>query len=248
MASIRVMLVEDHTMVREGFRSILERRPDIVVVGEAADGREAVDMAHRLSPDVILMDYHMPLMDGIAATRLIVGRNPAAKVLMLTMEASDHLILEAVRAGAWGYVLKGARARDLVDAVLAVHSGRIGFDAEVSGRVFQEFRRIASSQTSNAPLLSEREHEILEMMAAGNTNQRIAEALCASEQTIKNNLSRIYSRLQVRNRAEATAAFLAMKEGRPRPEPSMPADRRRLAPRKVGQAPAATPTKIAGSS
>lgn len=219
-------------MVREGFRGILERRPDIVVVGEAADGREAVELAQTLSPDVILMDYHMPEMDGIAATRLIVARNPSAKVLMLTMEAQEHLIMEAIKAGAWGYVLKGARSRDLVEAVLAVHGGRIGFDAEVSGRVFQEFRRMASTHPADEPLLSARERQILELMVAGNTNRRIAESLCASEQTIKNNLSRIYSRLHVRNRAEATATYLAMKDGRPLTTSPAPAKQRKRSRKK----------------
>mgnify|MGYP001594657475 FL=1 len=207
---VRILVADDHTMFREGLRDMLERQSDFDVVGEAADGLETVRMARELCPDIVLMDIHMPLLDGIAASRRISDVCPKSRVIILTMDHEDDTVFEAIRAGAQGYVLKEARTRDLVETVRAVHRGEMGIGRSLAAKVLVEFRRLAEppAATVQAMALSEREKTVLGLISQGASNREIAGRLSLSEQTIKNSLSALYQRLKVNNRAEAAAYAL----------------------------------------
>lgn len=207
---IRILVADDHTMFREGLREMLERQSDFDVVGEAADGLETVRMARELCPDIVLMDIHMPLLDGIAASRRISDVCSRSRVIVLTMDHQDDSVFEAIRAGAQGYVLKEARTRDLVETVRAVHRGEMGIGRSLAAKVLVEFRRLAEPPAAavQATVLSEREKTVLALISQGASNREIAGRLALSEQTIKNSLSALYQRLKVNNRAEAAAYAL----------------------------------------
>jgi DNA-binding NarL/FixJ family response regulator len=207
---IRILVADDHTMFREGLREMLERQSDFDVVGEAADGLETVRMARELCPDIVLMDIHMPLLDGIAASRRISDGCPKSRVVVLTMDHQDDSVFEAIRAGAQGYVLKEARTRDLVETVRAVHRGEMGIGRSLAAKVLVEFRRLAEPHAAavQSVALSKREKTVLVLISQGASNRDIAERLALSEQTIKNALTALYQRLQVNNRAEAAAYAL----------------------------------------
>jgi len=206
---IRILVADDHTMFREGLREMLERQSDFDVVGESADGLETVRMARELCPDVVLMDIHMPLLDGIAASRRISEACPKSRVIILTMDHEDDSVFEAIRAGAQGYVLKEARTRDLVETVRAVHRGEMGIGRSLAAKVLVEFRRLAEPpEASQTVALTEREKTVLALIAQGASNREIAARLVLSEQTVKNSLSALYQRLKVNNRAEAAAYAL----------------------------------------
>jgi DNA-binding NarL/FixJ family response regulator len=207
---IRILVADDHTMFREGLREMLERQSDFDVVGETADGLETVRMARELCPDIVLMDIHMPLLDGITASRRISDACPKSRVIVLTMDHQDDSVFEAIRAGAQGYVLKEARTRDLVETVRAVHRGEMGIGRSLAAKVLVEFRRLAEPPTAAARsvALSEREKTVLVLISQGASNRDIAGSLALSEQTIKNSLSALYHRLKVNNRAEAAAYAL----------------------------------------
>ena len=202
--AIRVLIADDNARFRRGLRALLDATPDIEVVGEAADGAEAVALAERLQPDVVLMDLQMPGVDGIEATRRILETSPHIGVLMLTMFEDDDSVFAAMRAGARGYLLKGARKAEILRAIRGVASGEAIFGPAIARRLMQYFA--ASRQAGAAaafPDLTEREREILALMAAHRTNPEIARRLSLSVKTVRNHVSNIFSKLQVADRAQA---------------------------------------------
>jgi DNA-binding NarL/FixJ family response regulator len=211
LKAIRVLLADDHAIFRDGLRAILDRQKDIVVVGEAGDGVEAVKKAAELAPDIVLMDINMPVMDGVRASRLITAQDQRVGIIILTMYREDEYVFEAIKAGAQGYVVKDARAREVLKAIRAVHRGEALIDPATATKLLEEFRRLAEEQRKELFDLNEQEIEILRLVAQGASNKEIAEALHFSEQTIKNKLSIIFQKLHVNNRAEAAAS--AIREG-----------------------------------
>ena len=210
LKAIRVLLADDHAIFRDGLRAILDRQKDIVVVGEAGDGVEAVKKAAELAPDIVLMDINMPVMDGVRASRLITAQDQRVGIIILTMYREDEYVFEAIKAGARGYVVKDARAREVLKAIRAVHRGEALIDPATATKLLEEFRRLAEGQRKEFDP-NEQEIEILRLLAQGATNKEIAEAIHFSEQTIKNKLSIVFQKLHVDNRAEAAAS--AIREG-----------------------------------
>lgn len=210
--SIRVLLADDHTMFREGLRRILGTEPDIVVVGEARTGQEAVKQVTALMPDVVLMDIRMPGIDGVQATRSIRQAHPGIQVIVLTAYRQDSLALRAMAAGARGYILKDAPSDELIDTIRKVNRGEALLDSTALRQVLDEFRRL-STHPPAAPLtaLTPRQLEILRLVARGASNREIADDLSLAEKTVKNNLSIIFRKLEVGNRTEA--AIYAIREG-----------------------------------
>ncbi len=203
----RVLLVDDHEVVRLGLRALLERYPDeFQVVGEAASGREALNMVEQLQPDVVVMDIRLPGISGIEACEAIVHDHADIKVIMLTSYAEDEMLFSAIRAGAAGYVLKQIGSDDLVRALRAVGRGEALLDPAVTRRVFQEVRRAVREEEASAfAALSQQEKHVLLLVAEGKTNREIAKALYLGEGTVRNYVSSILSKLGVSNRAEAAA-------------------------------------------
>lgn len=204
MESIRLLIADDHPVFRDGLRALLGTVPDCELVGEAANGDEAVALATSLQPDVVLMDIRMPGLDGIEATRWIVHTSPHIAVLVLTMFEDDESVFSAMRAGARGYLLKGADQSDILRAVRAVASGEAIFGASIARRLMDYFsapRPGLPAQTF--PELTQREREVLELIARGFANQAIAGRLFLSPKTVRNHVSNIFSKLQVADRAQA---------------------------------------------
>ena len=210
-ARVRVVLADDHPMFREGLRFTLDREPDLEVVGEAADGRAAVDLVAGLDPDLVLMDLAMPVLDGLSATRELVARGARSRILVLTMSEEDDSVLAAVRAGAGGYLVKGADPEQVVSAVRAVARGQAVFGASLAGRLLGLF----ASPPPTLPQLSSRESEVLTLLAEGMSNAEIGRALFISPITVRNHLSSIFAKLQVSTRGQAVAR--ARTSGWPRP-------------------------------
>jgi DNA-binding NarL/FixJ family response regulator len=205
---IRVLLVDDQALIRAGFRMILDAEEDMEVVGECADGTQAVDSARRLSPDVVLMDIRMPEMDGIEATRLIAARDGEAgpRVLMLTTFDLDEYVYDALRAGASGFLLKDVPAEELVSGIRVVAQGDALLAPSVTKRLIHEFSRGAVTQQSAPPELEEltpRELEVFQLMARGMSNAEIATELVVSETTVKTHVARVLMKLGVRDRVQA---------------------------------------------
>ena len=207
--TIRVLLVDDQPLLRTGFRMILSAEPDLTIVGEAADGASGVEAARRLLPDVVLMDIRMPVMDGIAATRALAGpgvENPA-KVLILTTFGLDEYVVEALRAGASGFLLKDAPPEDLVEAIVIVASGEALLAPSITRRLLDRVAsRLPPARENAIPALSElteREMEVLKLVARGLSNAEIAEKLVVSETTIKTHVSRVLAKLEIRDRVQA---------------------------------------------
>ncbi|AXG79291.1 response regulator [Streptomyces paludis] len=205
--TIKVLIVDDQVMVREGFSVLLNAMPDIEVVGEAVNGREAVGRVAALRPDVVLMDIRMPELNGIDATREIVAANADAKVLVLTTFDLDEYVYQALRAGASGFLLKDASARQLADGVRVVASGEALLAPAVTRRLITEFARLADNPRAPAMArigeLTERETEVLVLIAQGLSNAEIAEHLVVAESTIKTHVSRILVKLGLRDRTQA---------------------------------------------
>ena len=203
---ISVLLVDDQALVRSGFRLILDAQDDMEVVGEASDGRAAVEEAARLHPDVVLMDVRMPEVDGIAATRTIVGERPEAKVLVLTTFDEDRVVYDAMKAGASGFLLKSAPPAQFVEAVRTVAAGEALLAPSVTRRLVEDFvRRPPPGDTAPEPLadLTDREREVLELIGRGLSNTEIAAALFVSGATVKTHVNRILSKLGLRDRVQA---------------------------------------------
>ncbi len=209
---IRVLIADDQEIIRHGLALILRNEPDMDVVGLASDGAEAVTLAVRLQPDVILMDIVMPALNGIAATRQIVSELPGAGVIILTTYDADDMVFEGVRAGAMCYLLKGARSDAVLAAIRSVHRGESHLDAGVARKVMDEFRRLsglAEPADADAPAddvvvegLTPREMDVLVLLAEGKTNREIAESLVLSEGTVKNHISKIMGKLHANDRAQ----------------------------------------------
>ncbi|GAB2961738.1 response regulator [Nonomuraea fastidiosa] len=203
---IRVLIADDQGMVRTGFTVFLSGQPDIEVVGEAADGREAVERAAELKPDVVLMDVRMPVMNGLEATRQLMARDIGAKVLILTTFDLDDYVYEALRAGASGFLLKDASAAQLVEAVRVVAAGEALLAPAITKRLITEFARLGSPRPvpgRRLDELTERETEVLLLVAQALSNQEIAEKLFVAEQTVKTHVGRVLMKLGLRDRAQA---------------------------------------------
>lgn len=213
MGKIRILIADDHAVVREGTRRILEQEPDMEVVGEAGDGEEAVNLATSLKPDVVIMDISMPKMDGIEATRLIKAACPSITVLALSAYDDDQFVFSLLEAGAAGYLLKSVRSRELVDAIRAVYSGESVLHPSIARKVLNRFVSASGKPEGKEPLgmLSDREMEVLKLAAKGLSNQDIAEKLCLSIRTVQGHLGHIFNKLQVGSRTEAVVR--ALKEG-----------------------------------
>ncbi|HEX3271446.1 MAG TPA: response regulator transcription factor [Ktedonobacterales bacterium] len=201
---IRVLIVDDHPMVRSGLRALLASEPEMIVVGEAGDGAEAINRALELEPDVILMDLHMSEINGIEAARQILRAQPRIGVLALTMLEDDDTVFAAMRAGAHGYLLKGADEAEVLRAIHAVAHGEAIFSPAIAGRLIQFFANARPVPPAHLfPELTDREREILGMIAHGKSNAEIAEELTLSPKTVSNHVSNIFAKLQVVDRAQA---------------------------------------------
>lgn len=202
----RVLLVDDHEVVRLGLKSLLEHNAQFEVIGEASNAREAIEANERLHPDIILMDIRLPGTSGIEACETIVRVHPETKVVMLTSYAEDEMLFSAIRAGASGYVLKQIGGEDLIRAMETVGRGEALLDPLVTQRVFQEVRRaVKEEEASVFSNLSQQERHVLMLVSEGKTNREIAKALFLGEGTVRNYVSSILSKLGVSNRAEAAA-------------------------------------------
>lgn len=207
---IRVLVVDDHTIVRKGIRALLAEIDGVVVVGEAGDGREAVTQAEALQPDVILMDLVMPHMDGIEAIRQISSRRPEVRILALTSFAADDKVFPAIKAGALGYLLKDSAPEELVQAIRQVYRGEPSLHPVIARKVLQELKRPSVQPPPSDPL-TDREVEVLRLVARGLSNQQIAERLTIMEVTVRTHISNILSKLHLANRVQA--ALYAVREG-----------------------------------
>ena len=203
---IRVLIADDQGMVRTGFTAFLSAQPDIEVAGEAADGREAVERAAELAPDVVLMDVRMPVMDGLEATRRLMSSGSESRVLILITFDLDDYVYEALRAGASGFLLKDASAAQLAEAVRVVAAGDALISPTVTKRLIREFARMGPRRAPAAHRLSElteRESEVLTLVAQALSNQEIAQKLVLAEQTVKTHVGRVLMKLGLRDRAQA---------------------------------------------
>jgi DNA-binding NarL/FixJ family response regulator len=201
--TIRLLVVDDHPAYRRGLELMLADAGDISVVGEADTGDRALEQAAALTPDVILMDLRMPGLDGIEATRRLTRSGSTAAIVVLTMFQDDDSVFAAMRAGARGYVLKGADQDEIVRAIRAVAAGEAIFGPEIAQRVIAHFTSGSGSTAAAFPSLTEREREVLEMVAAGQGNAAIAHGLMISLKTVRNHVSNIFTKLQVSDRAQA---------------------------------------------
>lgn len=206
---IRVLIVDDQDIVRQGLKIILEHQPDMQVLGQASDGEEAVRQVQALAPDVVLMDIKMPRMSGIEATRRITQSLPETQVIILTTYDADDLVFDGIRAGAQGFLLKDAGSEAILDAVRAVHRGESQLDPQIARKVMNEFRRTAAPPEP-APAddgvyeaLSDRETEVLGLLARGMNSKEIAAALFLSDGTVRNYVSSILSKLHANDRTQA---------------------------------------------
>lgn len=206
----RILIVDDHALVREGMRALLSEVPGFEVVGEACNGREAVACARLLRPDVVLMDLLMPVMDGIEATRQIIAERPETAVLVLTGKAADKDVLLAIKAGAAGYLLKDASSLELVRGIRRVSRGETSIDSAVARRLLMEASRQREPNPARASL-TEREVVVIRLVAEGLRDQQVADQLSVSERTVRTHMSHILAKLQLTNRTQA--ALYAVREG-----------------------------------
>ncbi len=206
---IAVVLVDDHAIVRQGLRTYLELQPDIEVVGEASDGREAVSVVRDTVPDIVLMDLVMPNSDGVEATRAITGMAPSTRVIVLTSFSEDEKVFASIKAGAQGYLMKDVLPQDLVKAIRTVYRGEAQLDPEIARKLMQEFTN-PQPQTPRHDL-TERELEVLRLIAHGKTNKDIADELVLSEKTVKTHVSNILQKLHLSDRTQAAVYALRQK-------------------------------------
>jgi len=210
---IRVMLVDDHEVVREGLRTLISKNKNMLVAGEAATMAEAIEGAARAKPDVIIMDVRLPDGSGIEACRTIREARPETKVIMLTSYADDEALFASIVAGAAGYLLKQTRGQAVTDAITSVAQGRSLLDPDVTGKVLERVRRGREDEDPAFASLTDQERKVLERLAEGKTNREIGELLFLSEKTVKNYVSRILDKLGLSRRAEA-AAYMAKRRPR----------------------------------
>ncbi len=216
-AVISILLVDDHALMREGLRQLLECEDDMRVVAEAVNGLDAMQQVRKLRPDVVLMDISMPVMDGLAVTRQITNEYPTVAVIMLTMFRQQQQVLQAMRNGARGYLLKSASSQEVAQAIRKVHEGGMLIEPELTGALVNEYRRLSDLSgdgLTNHPsvrVLTAREVEIVRYVAAGMSNKEIASRLVYSEKTVKNYLSIIFQKLGIRDRTQA--AIFALRQG-----------------------------------
>ena len=216
--TIRVLLCDDQALVRSGFRLILESREDIEVVGEAEDGGEAVELDRRVDPDVILMDVRMPNVDGVEATRRLVAGGTRARIIVLTTFDLDEYVYESIRAGASGFLLKDVQPAQLVDAIRVVAAGEALLAPSVTRRLLDRFAPMLPREVKPPPelaALTERELEVLKLLAGGLSNAELAECLFLSETTVKSHISSLFRKLDLRDRVQAVV--LAYEAGLVRP-------------------------------
>lgn len=207
---IRVLIADDHAVVRKGLRTLLMSEPDIELIDEAADGIEAVLKTRAYKPDVILLDMLMPRLDGLGAIQQIKQENPGARIVILTSFAEDDRVFPAIKAGALGYLLKDSSPEQLVLAIRDVYNGKSSLDPSIALKLIRELNR-PSAQESGAEPLSERELEVLRCVAQGRTNGEIANELCISERTVGNHIGSILGKLHLANRTQA--ALYALRKG-----------------------------------
>jgi NarL family two-component system response regulator LiaR len=210
IAAIRVLIADDHAILRKGIRALLGTEPDIEVVGETSDGLETVVQAEALRPDVILMDLVMPEMDGIEATRRITAEQPGVRILVLTSFAADDKVFPAIKAGALGYILKDSGPAELVQAIHQVHQGQPSLGPSIALKMLQELAHPPQRPPTPDPL-SEREMEVLRLLAQGKSNREIADQLVITELTVRTHVSNILGKLHLASRTQA--ALYALKEG-----------------------------------
>ncbi|MFO8037615.1 MAG: response regulator transcription factor [Anaerolineales bacterium] len=208
--TIKIFIVDDHVVVRKGIRALLATEEDIEVIGEAENGLEATQKYDALQPDVILLDLLMPVMDGIEAINTIKKRDPAVKILVLTSFAADDKVFPAIKAGALGYLLKDSEPQELIQAIHQVYHGESSLSPTIARKVLQELSRPATEPLTSDPLTN-REVEVLQIVAKGKSNREIAEDLTISETTVRTHVSNILSKLHLASRTEA--ALYALKEG-----------------------------------
>lgn len=201
---LRVLICDDHTLFRDGLRALLATAPDTELAGEATTGEEAIEYSVTLQPDVVIMDIQMPGINGIEATRRILDASPHVKVLVVTMFEDDNSVFLAMRAGAHGYVLKGAKHEEMLRAIRAVAGGEAIFSPAIAGRLIDFFARIPPTLPRQVfPELTGREREVLELIAQGHKNAEIAQRLVLTDKTVRNHVSNILNKLQVADRTEA---------------------------------------------
>lgn len=216
MSPIRVLIADDHRLFRRGLRQVCEIDGGFEVVGEAEHGQQAIELARRLQPDVVLMDIEMPILNGVQATSVITTENPTTRVIVLTVYQEDEHVFKAIRAGAQGYLLKDAEEEKLIEAIRAVHRGEALIDSHVATMVLDEFRRIRPHEPEKTvpeeiTQLTEAEMDVLSLVAQGADNRTIASQLSLAEKTVSNRLSDIYQKLHVGNRTQA--ALYALRQG-----------------------------------
>ncbi len=202
-AAVRVVVIDDHPVVRTGLKAVFSTTPGIEQVGEGASGLEAVELAERLLPDVLVMDVNMPGMDGIEATRQVVAKSPSVAVLVLTMHDDDDTVFAAMRAGARGYLLKGSEQEEVTRAIVSVANGDAIFGPAIADRVLRFFSAPQQTKEQVFPELTSRELEVLGLVAGGMSNSAIARDLVLSHKTVANHVSNILNKLQAADRAEA---------------------------------------------
>ncbi len=212
-AQIRVMLVDDHEVVREGLRTLIGRHKEMLVVGEAGTTADAIETAAKAKPDVIIMDVRLPDGSGVEACRTIREARPETRVIMLTSYADDEALFASIVAGAAGYLLKQTRGQAVIEAITAVAQGRSLLDPDVTGKVLERVRRGRGDEDPAFASLTDQERKVLEQLAEGRTNREIGETLFLSEKTVKNYVSRILDKLGLARRAEA-AAYMAKRRPR----------------------------------
>ena len=202
--SIRVLLADDHGVVRKGLRFLLERQPDMEIVGEAADGREAVRLAEAETPDIVIMDIAMPLLNGIEATAQMVKRNPAIAVIILSVHSDEDYLLSSLNAGAKGYLLKDSAEVDLVRAIEAVRKGTPFFSPEIAKTMLEDYMRFLQQRNlqDSYDLLTEREKEVLQLLAEGKSNKEVASILDVSVYTVDSHRTHLMQKLNLHNTAE----------------------------------------------
>lgn len=204
---IKVMIVDDHKLVREGLKAVFDQGDEVEVTGEASSGEEAIEIVDKVKPDVILMDISMPGMNGIQATKAIRDSHPDAKIVILTMLDQEGYVYEAIKAGATGYMLKSTSSDELVNAIQTVYDGKALLHPEATAQLLKEFVSLAENKARDYGI-SNREMEVLQLLSEGKTNKEIAKALWISEQTVKTHVAHIFDKLGTSDRTETVARAL----------------------------------------